>query len=113
MKRAPKVSFWYTILQYVIVIFKKRLCEWLSMYLKVPKISLLRSAAENSKSSNGIIYNKGEANADLWNVYRYMKCLFINIQKQMNFAKSSLLFIKKRKLHEITREFLGLRMQNF
>ena len=94
MKRARKVSFSYTILQYVIVIFKNQLCEWLSMYPKVPKISLLWSATENFKSSNGIIYNKGKTNADLWNVYRYMTCLFTNIQKQMNFAKNSLLFKK-------------------
>ena len=64
MKRACKVSFWYTILQYV-VIFKNQLREWLSMYPKVAKMSLSQSATENLKSSNGIIYNKGKANADL------------------------------------------------
>ena len=65
MKRAREVSFWYANLQYVIVIFKNLLCEWLTMYPKVPKLPLLRSATENLKSSNEIIYNKSKAKADL------------------------------------------------
>ena len=65
MKRAHEVSFWYTNLQYVILIFKNLHCEWLTMYSMVPKLPLLRSATENLKSSNEIIYNKSKANADL------------------------------------------------
>ena len=45
---------------------------------------------------------------------RYMKCLFTKIWKQQNMLKSSLIFKKKLKFHgQLTREFLGLRLQNF
>ena len=44
---------------------------------------------------------------------RYEKSLFTIIQKQKNMLKISLL-IKKLQLHgQISRELLGLRMQNF
>ena len=44
----------------------------------------------------------------------HVKSLFTNIQKQQNMLKISLLFNKMHKLYgQITREFLGLRMQNF
>ena len=43
---------------------------------------------------------------------RYVKCLFMNIQKQENILKISLLFKEIQKLHaKVTREFLGLGMR--
>ena len=43
-----------------------------------------------------------------------MKTLFTNIQKQKNMLKIRLLFKKFTNFNgQITREFLGLRMQNF
>ena len=90
------------------------------MYPMVPKVSLLCSVSENFKKSNGIIYNKAKANADL-KIYRY-PCLHVKkiyrrfciiehllsglcapkiyemfvykIQNQLNFSKISLLFVK-------------------
>ena len=41
---------------------------------------------------------------------RYMKCLFINIQKQQNMLKSNLLFKKNT---NFTGKFLRLKMRNF
>ena len=54
--------------------------------------------------------------SDLNTLYflRYVKSLFTNIQKQLKLLKISLLFRKFDKLQgQVTREFLGLRMQNF
>ena len=43
---------------------------------------------------------------------RYVKCLFMNIQKQENILKISLLFKEIQKIHaKVTREFLGLGMR--
>ena len=54
--------------------------------------------------------------SDLNTLYflRYVKSLFTNIQKQQKLLKISLLFRKFYKLQgQVTREFLGLRMQSF